>query len=369
MQDLPIHPWLINTVGFVIGTVFGIVAHRTHFCAVGSIADVLNMGSWTRARMWLLAVATACLGLWALEAGGWVDPGQSIYAGTRLPWLSIIVGGLMFGAGMVLASGCTGKTLIRLGAGNLKSLVVFLVLGLTAYMTLRGVFGVWRVATIDRVFLELEAAQTLPALIASASGAGGASFERWIAPVIGAGLLTFSLASRTLWREERSAVWGGLAIGGVIIAGWWTTGWLAFVPEHPDTLEPAYISTQLNRPESLSLAAPYAYLIELLTLWSDQSRKLTFGIASALGIVVGAFVHARMTGRWRAEIFPSASDFGRHLLGAALMGTGGVLAMGCTVGQGLSGLSTLSLGALIATASMIAGAVAMMKFDYWRLAR
>jgi uncharacterized membrane protein YedE/YeeE len=367
MQDLPIHPWLINAVGFVLGTLFGLIAHRTHFCALGSISDALNMGSWTRARMWLLAVATASLGLWGLEMAGWVDPGQSVYAGTRLPWLSILLGGLMFGAGMVLASGCTSKTLIRLGAGNLKSLVVFLVLGLTAYMTLRGVFGVWRVATIDRVFVELEPGQTLPALIAAASGWAG--IEPWITPLIGAGLLLIALARRTLWHEERSALWGGLGIGLVIAAGWWTTGWLAFVPEHPDTLEPAYLATQLNRPESLSLVAPYAYLIELLTLWSDQSRKLTFGIASALGIVVGAFVHARLTGSWHAEIFPNAGDFGRHLLGAALMGIGGVLAVGCTVGQGLSGLSSLSLGAVIATASMIAGAVAMMKIHYWRLTR
>jgi uncharacterized membrane protein YedE/YeeE len=286
-----------------------------------------------------------------------------------MPVLSIIAGGLMFGAGMVLASGCTSKTLIRLGSGNLKSLVVMLVLALFAYMTLRGIFAVWRVATIDRVVIDFGVAQTLPALLAAMLGQPAELLERWIGPLIALPMLALSLASRELWRHEPGAIIGGLVIGAVIVAGWWTTGWLAYVPEHPDTLEPAFIATQLNRPESLSLVAPYAYTMELLTLWSDQSRKLTFGIACALGIVGGSFLHALATGSLRQEIFPDTTDFWRHLAGAALMGTGGVLALGCTVGQGLSGLSVLSLGSFIATLAIVAGAVGMMKFDVWRLSR
>jgi uncharacterized membrane protein YedE/YeeE len=368
MQEDIISPGLITTIGFGLGLTFGAAASRTHFCVLGSISDVLHMGSWTRARQWLTAVAVAMLGVWALQQAGWVDTGKSIYASARLPWLSIIIGGLMFGAGMVLASGCTSKTLIRLGGGNLKSLIVFLVLAISAYMTMRGLFAVWRVASIDRVVIDFGVSQTLPSLLAAHSGSNGRALENWIAPVIGAMLLALALASRRLWLEERGAIAGGLVIGLVITAAWWTSGWLAYVPEHPDTLEPAYLATQLNRPEALSLVAPYAYTLELLMLWSDQSRKLTFGIAAALGIVAGSFLHSLASGGLRSEIFPDARDFRRHLLGAVLMGCGGVLALGCTVGQGLSGLSTLSVGAVLATASMIAGAVAMMRWDYRQLA-
>jgi uncharacterized membrane protein YedE/YeeE len=369
MDPTLIPVWVITLSGFVLGALFGAIASRTHFCALGSISDALNIGSWARARMWVIAVSTAVLGVWALDTGGWVDTRLSVYANTRLPVLSIILGGLMFGAGMVLASGCTSKTLIRLGSGNLKSLVVVLVLGLSAYMTLRGIFAVWRVATIDRVTIDFGVAQTLPALLTRLLELPAERVEHWSAPLIGLVGLGLALKSRELWRHERSAIAGGLAIGMVIAAGWWVTGWLAYVPEHPDTLELAFIATQLNRPESLSLVAPYAYTIELLTLWSDQSRKLTFGIASALGMVSGSLLYALATGQFRQEIFPDAQDFRRHLAGAVLMGVGGVLALGCTVGQGLSGLSVLSMGALLATGAMITGAVAMIKLDERRLSR
>jgi uncharacterized membrane protein YedE/YeeE len=369
IEVVPVPALAITSLGFVLGLAFGVLASRTHFCMLGSISDALNMGSWVRIRMWLIAVAAAILGVWVLRIGGWVDTNLSTYAGPRLPVLSLIVGGLMFGAGMVLASGCTSKTLIRLGGGNLKSLVVFLVLGISAYMTLRGLFASWRVATLDRVVIDLGTPQTLPALIASALDQPVALLDRWLTPILGGGLLWVGLSSRELWQHERSAIVGGVGIGAVITAAWWATGWLAFVPEHPETLEPAFIATQLNRPESFSLAAPYAYTLELLMLWTDQSRKVTFGIASALGIVCGSFLSALVARRLKLEIFPDAGDFLRHMAGAVLMGSGAVLAMGCTVGQGLSGLSVLSLGAIIATTAMIGGAAAMMKIDEWRADR
>ena len=129
---------------FAVGLGFGAVSHRTHFCTMGAVADVFNFGDWNRMRMWLVAIAVATLGLQAMSLAGYANLNDTIYLGNQWSWLSGIVGGLLFGAGMVLASGCGSKTLIRLGAGNLKALVVFVIMGITAYMTLRGVFGVVR---------------------------------------------------------------------------------------------------------------------------------------------------------------------------------------------------------------------------------
>lgn len=364
-----ISPALITSLGFGLGALFGAIGNKTNFCTLGAVSDLLNIGSSVRLRMWGLAVAVAILGVWALEAAGLIGTAKSIYGSQRLLWLSHVVGGLMFGAGMTLASGCTSKTLMRLGSGNLKSLLVFLVVGVSAYMTLKGLFGVWRVAILDRVVIELPASQELPALIAALIGADPANLARWFPPLLGMAALVLALASRDMWGPDRDPILGGIVIGLIIVGGWYVTGHIAHIDEHPDTLEEAFIATQGNRPESLSLVAPFAYTLELLMFWSDQSRHLTFGIATALGMVAGSLAYALATGAWREEVFPDAADFKRHLLGGVLMGAGGVTALGCTIGQGLSGLSTLSLGSIITTASIIAGCALTMKIDYWRMMR
>jgi uncharacterized membrane protein YedE/YeeE len=369
MDQEIISPAVITALGALLGAVFGYVGSRTNFCTLGAISDIINMGSWARMRMWVLAIATAILGVWMLETAGLIDTSQSLYGARRLPWASHLIGGLMFGVGMTLASGCTSKALIRLGGGNLKSLLVFFVLGISAYMTLKGLFAVWRVASIDRLSIDLGTSQDLPSLLAAATGIAQASADRWVAPMLGLALLMSALASRDLWRTERDAIVGGLVVGGVVVAAWYVTGHLAYIEEHPDTLEKAFIGTQSNRPESLSLVAPYAYTLELLMFWSDKSKHVTFGIATALGMVGGSLLYALTHGGWREEVFPDATDFKRHLLGAALMGAGGITALGCTIGQGLSGLSTLSLGAIITTAAIIAGCALTLKVDYWRMMR
>src|SRR5690606_29064790 len=138
---------------------------------------------------------------------------------------------------------------------------------------------------------------------------------------------------------------------------------------HPDTLQEAFIATNSNRAESLSLVAPYAYTLELLMFWSDTSKHVTFGIATALGIVAGSLAWALISRTYREESFPNAADLKRHIVGAILMGFGGITAFGCTIGQGLSGVSTLALGSIITFLSLVAGAALMMKIDYWRLMR
>ena len=146
---------------FGLGVLFGLVAQRSHFCTMGAVADIVNMGDWSRMRMWALAIGVAAIGFNAMVGMGWVQASNSIYAGPRIQWLSNVLGGALFGFGMVLASGCGSKTLVRIGGGSLKSLTVFAVLGLTAYATLRGIFAVARVATVDAVSVSLPASQDL----------------------------------------------------------------------------------------------------------------------------------------------------------------------------------------------------------------
>jgi uncharacterized protein len=350
---------------FALAFVFGAVANKTNFCTMGAISDVVNMGDWTRMRMWLLAMAIAILGTAALQLAGQIDVAKTIYTTRNLTWLSYIAGGFLFGIGMTLASGCGSKTLIRIGGGNLKSFVVFLMLAISAYMTLKGVFGVFRVAAIDPVAVSLATAQDLPSLLAPAIGAERKTLLAWIAGAIGIGLLAFVFASRDF--RSFDAVFGGAVVGLVIVAGWYLSGHVGYLAEDPNTLEEAFVATNSGRMESMSFVAPQAYLLELLLLWSDKSRVVTFGIASAIGVVAGSFAYALASRTFRLESFRDANDLIAHLAGGMLMGFGGVLATGCTIGQGLTGVSTLALGSFLAFFSIVAGAAVTMKIQYWRM--
>lgn len=366
MEDTTHIAVLVALLGFALAALFGAVANRTSFCAMGAVSDVLNIGDWGRARMWLLAIACAMAGANLLGLLGYVDFGRSMYTAERFPWLSYLVGGFLFGIGMTLASGCGARNLVRLGGGNLKSLVVLVFLGLSAYMTMKGALAGARVGLSERFAIYFEGGQTLYALIARAS-AGDARTVQWgVMLIAAAALLVFALKDAA-FRARRDLVLGGLLIGTIIAAGWYVTGYLGHIAEDPHTLEEVWAGTNSKRPESFTYVAPLAYSLELLLLWTDQSLKVTFGIAIALGLLAGSLGYALTTRRFRIESFSSAADMGNHLFGAVLMGFGGVTAMGCTVGQGLSGVSTLALGSFLAFAAIIAGCAATMKWLYWRM--
>jgi uncharacterized membrane protein YedE/YeeE len=352
---------------FALAVAFGAIAQRTHFCTMGAVADIVNIGDWSRMRMWVLAIGTAMIGFNAMVAAGWVDAGKSIYAVPRMIWLSNAVGGLLFGIGMVLASGCGSKTLVRIGGGNLKSVVVFCVLGIAAFATLKGITGVARVATVDRVALDLAGGQDLPSLAARWFGIAKPWAAHLMSVVIGSGLVAWVLAR----REGRSAdvLLGGIGIGAVIAAMWWVSGRLGYVAEDPNTLQEAFVATNSQRMESLSFVAPIAYTIDWLIFFSDRSKVLTIGIVSTAGVIVGSAIVALATHTFRWEGFANVEDTANHIVGAALMGIGGVTAMGCTVGQGLSGVSTLALGSFVAFAGIVTGAVLALRYQVWRLER
>ena len=361
---------LVPVVGwgaFALAFVFGFIGNKTNFCTMGAVSDVVNMGDWNRMRMWLLAIAVAILGSNALELAGLIKLSNSIYPGPNFTWLSYLVGGALFGIGMTLGSGCGSRTLIRVGGGNLKSVVVLVFMAIAAYMTLRGLFGALRVAVLDPVAVQLGGGQDVPSLLARWLGAERRVMELLAALVVGAALAAFALARREFW--QRDYLLGGIVVGLVIVGGWYVSGRLGYVAEDPNTLQEAFVATNTGRMESLSFVAPQAFLLEYLMLWTDRSKIVTFGIASALGVIAGSAVYSVASKTFRLESFRDAPDMLRHMVGGILMGFGGVVALGCTIGQGITGFSTLAAGSILTFLAIVAGAAATMKFEYWRMMR
>jgi len=351
--------------GFILAFIFGAVANRTNFCTMGAVSDVVNMGSWGRMRMWLMAIAIAILGTHALQLAGLIDLGKSFYVRPQVTWLSYVLGGFLFGVGMTLGSGCGSKTLVRVGGGSLKALVTFVFLGIAAYMTLKGLFGMVRAGWIDPVAIDLSAhripRQDLPTLLAALTGANATTLEWIVATAVAAALLAFVLKDRE-FRSSFDHLLGGTVVGLVIVGGWYVTGHLGYA-ENPDTLENTYFGTNSRSIESLSFTAPVGYAVELLLLWSDKSLTVTFGIAATAGLILGSFAYAIASRTFRWEGFAGAEDTANHVVGGLLMGFGGVTALGCTVGQGLTGFSTLAVGSILAFLAIVAGSALTMKYQ------
>ena len=150
---------------------------------------------------------------------------------------------------------------------------------------------------------------------------------------------------------------------------WWVSGRLGYVAEHPETLQEAFLGTTTGRMEALTFTAPMAYTLDWFVFFSDKSKVLTLAVVSVFGVVAGSALWALLSRSFRWEGFASTEDLANHLVGATLMGIGGVTAMGCTVGQGLSGMSTLSITSMVAVLGIAAGAVAAFRYQMWRLER
>ena len=354
---------------FGLAFIFGFVGNRTAFCPMGAVSDIVAMDSWSRMRMWLLAMAVAIIGASTLHYFGLVDLSKSFLQRPNLLWFSHLAGGFLFGVGMVLASGCGSKTLIRIGGGNLKSVVVFVFLGISAYMTLRGLFGPWRRELFDVLSYDFAAqgigGQDLPTLFGAATGRQAHSLLPFIAGVVAIALLAFVFKDRE-FRRSVDHIAGGIIVGLLVTAGWYVTGHFGY-GESSDTLEMVFFGTNSRAAESFSFVAPVAYTLELVMLWTDKSLAVTFGIAAALGVIAGSLTYAVLSRTFRLEGFASPVDTRNHIIGGVLMGFGGVTALGCTIGQGITGISALAAGSFISVSAMIAGAVVTLKYQYWRL--
>jgi uncharacterized protein len=349
-MSLPVNV-LVSVLGLLAGIAFGATAQRTNFCTMGALSDIVNLQDYRRFRAWMLAIAVAMAGSQALYLTGTIDLGKSIYLTANLGWLGAIVGGLMFGFGMTLTGGCGNKTLVRLGAGNLKSLVVALVLGVFAFMTLRGLIGVARLSFIESTNADLTGTGLGTQGIADLLAAGtGLSLQalRWMVAAAAVLALLWYCFKDAEFRASPINIVGGIIIGALIPIGWMITGLVG-----ADDFEPVPLA-------SFTFVAPIGEGLMYLMIFTGTS--INFGIAAVAGVVLGSFLMAIATGRFRIEAFNDRNDMLRHLAGAALMGIGGVLALGCTIGQGITGIATLALGSLVAVLSISAGGVYGLKY-------
>ena len=340
---------------FLIGIVFGAVVNKTNFCTMGAVSDWVNMGNKDRLRAWLLAIGIAILVTQAMQFKGIIDVTEAIYLTPNFGWLGYLLGGFVFGVGMTLASGCGQRTLVRVGGGNLKSLVVMILLGLTAYMTMRGLLALVRVNAIEITNIDLAANnianQGMGTLISSALGMENSVLvSRVIAVLLGGGLVVYAFLGKE-FRRSFNNILAGVAIGLIIPAGWYVTGVVGF-----DDFDPI-------RLESFTFVAPTGQ--GLMYLMTFTGSTINFGVAAVSGVILGSFLYVILTGKFRLESFTDRNDMVRHIVGGVFMGFGGVLALGCTIGQGITGMSTLALGSLLVLISIVFGSALTMKMDFY----
>ena len=358
--------------GFGLAVILGFVVSRSNFCTMGAVSDLVNMGDSGRFRAWVFAIAVAMAGVLLLEALGVINLDRTMppYRTANFDWLRYILGGTLFGIGMTLAGGCVNKTLVRIGGGNLRSLVVLLFGGIMAYlMTMTDfyhyAFHVWISPTIlDLSQWNIES-QALPRIVTALTGGDARGGAHWLSGGLVVALLVFWVFRSPQFRGRLANVVGGALVGVLVVAAWYLTGG----PFGQSVIEEVAFLDYPPRGVgvmSFTFVNPMGQTLNLLAHPTDPSL-LTFGVAILTGVIVGSFIDAVSRGGFRLEGFRSLGDLLRHVAGGILMGTGGVLAMGCTIGQGITGLSTMAVGSALAFAGFVFGAALTMKVEYHRL--
>jgi len=276
---------MVAWLGFFLALVFGYVANKTSFCTMGAVSDVVNMGEWGRMRAWLLGIAIAILGTNVIVYLGYLDVSQTYYTRGTVHWLGALAGGLIFGVGMTLAGGCGQRTLVRLGGGNLKSVVVFLFLGYSALVTMNGILHIPldSILRAEMFTIHLDGLQTLPAVFGMQDGMSQFS----VAVVLALMILAFVFASKE-FRDNGDNILAGLVVGVVVVLGWYVTGYLGF--SENEFMEKSYLGTDSKLAESMTFVGPLAYTMDLWAYWRD--KNVTFGVASVIGVVIGSFIYS-----------------------------------------------------------------------------
>jgi uncharacterized membrane protein YedE/YeeE len=383
--------WAILWWAFGIAVVMGAVANKTNFCTMGAVSDLVNMGDTGRIRAWILAMAVAVLGVTILEFVDVfsTDGARPPYRGSSFAWLEYIIGGTLFGIGMTLGSGCGNKTLVRIGGGNLKSILVFIVISIFAYFMINPfpgtddtiyslVFYPWTNPTT----VSLVGSQDIGALI-SAENKGT---MRLVAGLVVAALLLFFVFKSAEFRSSFDNKLGGLVIGLCVVGAWYVSAGMATITADGETYSwTNYASNDvwMMMPEAEQGAAPsgvapqsYTFINPIGEMTSyavgnnvDGMRgtTLTFGMMAVFGVIIGSLLWALLSKSFRIEWFVNGKDFVTHLIGAILMGVGGVLALGCTIGQAVTGVSTLAVGSFLAFISIVFGSALTMKIQYYKL--
>ena len=371
---------------FAIALVMGAVVNKTNFCTMGAVSDWVNMGDTGRFRAWLLAIAVAMLGVVGLEYLGLVNPGSAFppYRAGQLIWAENLLGGLLFGIGMTLASGCGNKTLVRLGAGNIKSLMVAAVIAVIAYFMVnpfpgsdQTLFTVLFYDWIRPLAVDLGASQDLGSLLVRENPLTG---RLVIGLILGIVLLAIVFRSADFRRSFDNIV-GGLVVGLAVLGAWYVSSNIGIDLDGEeyslqsyaqqwdflaDSSEGKPADTRPLAPQSFTFINPMGQTLGYASA-GFRETYLTFGVMALLGVIAGSFLWALLSRSFRFEWFASLRDFVNHLVGAVLMGFGGVLALGCTIGQGITGISTLALGSFIAFAGIVLGSALTMKVQYYKL--
>ncbi|MBV1863765.1 MAG: YeeE/YedE family protein [Rhodobacteraceae bacterium] len=346
--------------GLLIGVVFGYIVYITNFCTMGSINDIMSFGDYRRLRSWLLGGAVSIIGVAILTSMEVADFTTSQFLAPQFNWLGNIVGGLIFGIGMVYAGGCLSKNLVRTGAGDLRSLVVLIIAGLFGFMTIGGLLGPVRVAlfgpsTINLADMDIEY-QGLGDILAGLTGMDYDMARTVSLAVVLVALLGYCFMS-TEFRKSPNHIFAGVALGLCVTAGWLLT---ALAQDDFADVPVALISLSFARPSGDVLD----YLMRYTALGAPG-----FGVVTLIGVLLGGFVGAISKGKFHLATFANSGDAVRNMLGAALMGIGAVLSLGCTIGQGMTGLSTLAAGSFITLAFIIIGGIVGVKIMEWDMMR
>ncbi len=380
------HSFLLWSV-FLLSVVLGAVVNKTNFCTMGAVSDMVNMGDTRRFRAWLLAIGVATLGMTLLEYFGLVDIHSTFppYRGNQLIIGENLFGGLLFGIGMTLASGCGNKTLVRIGGGNLKSIVVFAIIAVVAWFMInpfpgsdKTLFSVLFYDWLRPLSLSLSNEQDIGALL------GGDSHKRLFRLIAGlvvaTGLLVYVFRARD-FRRSGDNILSGILIGLIVLGGWYLTSGMAIEADGEtyslasyyeewdmlaDSDEGKPASGRALSPQSYTFINPIGQTLGY-TSGGFSHSLLTFGLVAVAGVILGSLLWALLSRSFRLEWFASLRDFINHAIGAVLMGTGGVLALGCTIGQGITGFSTLALGSILTFLAIILGSALTMKVQYYKL--
>jgi len=372
-MEFSIHLQVLSFI-FLLALVLGAVMHATRFCTMGGVSDWINMGHKGRLGAWFFAIAVALAGVLVLEASNVIALQNRTlqmfppYRTAQFAWLRYLLGGLLFGVGMTLAGGCSSRTLVRLGGGSLKALLVLAVVAVTAYFMLwtdffQKAFLSWIAPTTINLARWGVPSQELGQLVAAPTGLGARATHLGLGFAV-AVLLFFAVLRLRDFRSQWRDIAGGAVVGLTIVAGWVVTagplserwGEYALLATEP----PIRIAVQ-----SFTFVSPMGDTVNYVL--NPRFALVSFGVVSLIGVILGSAVYAVAARKFRVEWFASFSDFAAHVVGAVLMGIGGVLAMGCTIGQGITGVSTLALGSMLALASMILGCVVTLKMQYYLL--
>ncbi|WP_455366545.1 YeeE/YedE family protein [Kaarinaea lacus] len=375
-MELTIHQEIL-LYAFIIAVIMGALVNKTNFCTMGAVSDWVNMGDTGRFRSWVFAIAIAMGGLILLESGGLVDLDSYELKDLRPPyrmanfeWLRYILGGVMFGIGMTLASGCANKTLIRVGGGNLKSVVVLIIASYFAYLMAHtdfygNVFYGWMNPLSVDLAKHGIGGQDVGRLATGMTGAEDAINIRAIVGGIFVVLLMVFVWKSEDFRKRFDNILGGAAVGLAIVAAWYLTAgekgqeWLentAFMDVPPRGVgAQSYTFTS-------PMADTFNYALNITNM-----NFVTFGVMALAGVIVGSFLYAIIFRKFRIEWFQSGKDFFAHAIGAVLMGIGGVLGLGCTIGQGVTGFSTLAIGSMMTFISIVFGSALTMKIQYYKM--